>query len=251
MTFSRSTSSLMRTSLLIFLAMVLTSCGDSASMSDRMDAIGTLPLWQRVSAIALATLLSEDLACITAGLLASEGVLTFGWALTAAFLGIYVGDMFLYLMGRIGGIALLRRAPFRWMIKESQIKQAESLFEEHGAKIIFSSRLLPGSRLPIYAAAGVLNYPLWRFALFMFLAGGLSAAILVGGSRHLGEVVIEWLKVYEAWAIPVFATAVFLIWTTVKLLEIFATRRSRLVFLARSRKIWNKIATIFRSTKRK
>ncbi len=247
MTFLKSTSPLLRGALLILFVMMLSSCGERSSLSDRFELIETWPLWQRVTAIALATLVSEDLACITAGLLASEGVLTFGWALTAGFLGIYVGDMFLYLMGRIGGITLLRRAPFRWMIKESQIEQAESLFEEHGAKIIFSSRLLPGSRLPVYAAAGVLNYPLWRFSLFMFLAGGLSAVILVGGSRHLGEVVIDWLKVYEVWAIPVVATAAILIWITVKLLEICATRRSRLVFLARTRKAWNKTKILFRS----
>lgn len=245
--FSTSTRPLLQGAFLITMAMVLSSCGDGATMSGRLDAVESLPLWQRVTAIGFATLISEDLACITAGLLASEGVLSFGWALTAGFLGIYIGDMFLYLMGRIGGIALLRRAPFRWMIKEAQIEQAENLFEEHGAKIIFSSRLLPGSRLPVYAAAGVLNYPLWRFALFMFLAGGLSALILVGGSRHLGEVVIDWLKVYEAWAIPVFTTAALLIWLTVKLLEIFATRRSRLVFLARARKIWNKVKILFQS----
>lgn len=249
MTLPKSTSPLLRGALLILFTMMLCSCGDRASMSDRFEVIETLPLWQRVAAIGFATLISEDLACITAGLLASEGVLSFGWALAAGFLGIYIGDMFLYLMGRIGGIALLRRAPFRWMIKESQIMQAESLFEEHGAKIIFSSRLLPGSRLPVYAAAGVLNYPLWRFSLFMFLAGGLSAVILVGGSRHLGEVVIDWLKVYEAWAIPVVATAAILIWITVKLLEICATKRSRLVFLARTRKFWNKVKTLLHSGK--
>ncbi|MBP6601852.1 MAG: DedA family protein [Verrucomicrobiales bacterium] len=216
----------------------LTSCGLSLDPITQLDRIAELPLWQKLVAIGLSSLISEDLACIAAGMLASEGVLTFGWALTGAFLGIYLGDIPLYLMGRIGGITLLRRRPFCWFIKEDNIRLAESLFREHGGKLIFSSRLLPGSRLPTYAAAGVLRYPFWKFALYMFLAGGLSAIVLVWGSMRLGEVVFQWLKIYESYVFPTFLIVVFLVWVTVKLLEILATKRSRLVFLARCRKIY-------------
>lgn len=220
------------------LILTLTSCESGGSVVDRFPDAANLPLWQRVTVIALSTLISEDLACIAAGMLASEGAISFPWALMAAFLGIYLGDLLLYLIGRIGGIGLLRKPPFRWFIKEAQILQAEILFREHGAKLIFSSRLLPGSRLPIYAAAGVLNYPLWRFALFMFLAGGLSAIILVTLSNQLGEVVFDWIQIYESYAIPVFIAVVFAVYFTVKILEILATKRSRLVFLSRCRKMY-------------
>ncbi len=211
----------------------------------KIESSSSLPLWQKVTAIALSTLISEDLACIAAGMLASKGAITFGWAIAASFLGIYIGDLALFVIGRIGGISLLRRLPFRWFIKEHQILQAENLFEEHGAKLIFSSRLLPGSRLPVYAAAGVLNYPFWRFALFMGIAGMLSAVILVYFSRKLGEVVFDWLRIYEAYAIPVFAVVLILVWGTVKLLEILATRRSRLEFLVRSRRSYQQFLALF------
>lgn len=220
------------------LVVTLTSCESGVSVVDRLEDAASLPLWQRVTAIALSTLISEDLACIAAGMLASEGAISFPWALTAAFLGIYLGDLLLYLIGRIGGLGLLRKPPFRWFLKEAQILQAEALFREHGAKLIFSSRLLPGSRLPIYAAAGILNYPLWRFALFMFLAGGLSAVILVSLSNQLGEVVFDWLKIYESYAIPVFIAVVLAVYVTVKILEVLATKRSRLIFLSRCRKMY-------------
>ena len=200
-----------------------------------------LSLWQILVAIFLFSLLSEDLACIGAGILASEGILTLEWAIAGSFLAIYLGDIPLYLIGRLGGMTLLRRKPFRWFIREDQIIQAESLFEQHGGKLIFSSRLLPGSRLPIYAAAGVLRYPFWRFAIYMALAGGLSAVILTWGSMRLGEVVLKWLKVYETYVFPAFVTGAILIWVTVKLLEILATRRSRLTFLARCRKLYYRV----------
>lgn len=218
---------------------LLTGCGgDRSEIVAMLEKAESLPLWQRIAGIALSTLISEDLASIAAGMLASENVLTLGWAVAASFLGIYIGDILLYFLGRIGGIALLRRIPFRWMIREDQILQAETLFREHGAKLIFSSRLLPGSRLPIYAAAGVLGYPLWKFSLFMALAGGLSAIVLVFISYRLGEVVFEWLEVYESYALPILVSAIILIWIGVKLFEILATRRSRLVFLARSRRFY-------------
>lgn len=218
-------------------ALFLTGCGSGFDPATQLERIAELPLWQKVTAIALSSLISEDLACIAAGLLASEEIMTFGWAFLAAFLGIYLGDIPLYLMGRLGGLALLRRRPFRWFIKEQQILQAESLFETHGGKIIFTSRLLPGSRLPVYAAAGVLNYPFWKFAIYMGLAGGLSALVLVWGAMLLGEVVLDWLEVYEAYVFPVLVVLLIVAWLTVKLLEVLATKRSRLVFLSRIRKL--------------
>ena len=224
-------------------ATLLVSCDSAAdaSLVDRLANTETLPLWQKVVAIALATLVSEDLACIAAGLLASREIISFGWALAASFLGIFLGDVLLFAIGRVGGIAMLRRAPFRWFLKEDQIIRAEELFLENGAGIIFTSRLLPGSRLPIYAAAGVLNYPFWRFSLYMSLAGGLSAIILVGLSMRLGEVVFEWLELYESYAVPVFLGVALAVYLGVKLFEILATRRSRLLFLARCRRIYQRL----------
>lgn len=227
--------------------LLLSSCQENLDPATHLANVAELPLWKILVAIFLFSLLSEDLACIGSGLLASEGVLTLGWAITGSFLAIYVGDIPLYLMGRIGGMTLLRRKPFRWFIREDQILQAESLFEQHGGKLIFSSRLLPGSRLPIYAAAGVLRYPFWRFALYMALAGGLSALILTWGSMLLGEVVLKWLKVYETYVFPAFVTGAILIWLTVKILEILATRRSRLTFLSRCRKLYYRVRPRVRS----
>lgn len=227
--------------------LLLSSCQENLDPATHLANVAELPLWKILVAIFLFSLLSEDLACIGAGMLASEGVLTLGWAITGSFLAIYMGDIPLYLLGRIGGMTLLRRKPFRWFIREDQILQAESLFEQHGGKLIFSSRLLPGSRLPIYAAAGVLRYPFWRFALYMALAGGLSAVILTWGSMLLGEVVLKWLKVYETYVFPAFVTGAILIWLTVKILEILATRRSRLTFLSRCRKLYYRVRPRVRS----
>lgn len=203
----------------------------------RIEKIEGLPLWQKNLAVALIALVSDDLAGIAAGILASEGLMPFGWGLSAALIGTYLSNLPIYLVARIGGIQMLRKRPFRWLINEAQLLQAEDLFRSHAVKLIFTSRILPGSRFPIYAAAGVLNYPFWKFLFYLLLAGGLSTLILVWGSMRLGEVVFEWLRVYEAYALPIVIGVVVVIWIVVKTLEILATRRSRLVFLARWRKL--------------
>jgi membrane protein DedA with SNARE-associated domain len=217
--------------------LVLAGCGGGMTPETRIEQIEGLPLWQKSFAVAFTALFSEDLAGIAAGILASEGLMPFIWAFVAATIGTYLGDLPIYLVGRIGGIQMLRKRPFRWLLSEAQVLQAEEIFRSHGVKLIFTSRVLPGSRLPIYAAAGVLNYPFWKFLFTMLLAGGLSTFILVWGSMRLGEVVFEWLRVYEAFALPIVIAVVALIWIVVKTLEVLATRRSRLVFLARWRKL--------------
>lgn len=223
--------------LLCLLPFVLSGCGDGMTPTMQIEKIEGLSLGQKGFAVAFIALFSDDLAGIAAGILASEGLMPFGWALSAALIGTYLSNLPIYLVARLGGIQMLRKRPFRWLINETQLLQAEEIFRSHGLKLMFTSRVVPGSRLPIYAAAGVLNYPFWKFLFYLLLAGGLSTLVLVWGSMLLGEVVFEWLRVYEAYAPPIFIGVVVAIFIIVKLLEILATRRSRLVFLARWRKL--------------
>jgi len=155
----RHRSQILLSSLLI--PLLLVGCGGEMTPEMRIERIEGLPLWQKGVAVALTALFSEDLAGIAAGILASEGMMPFLWAFAAAAIGTYLGDLPIYLVGRIGGIQMLRKRPFRWLLSEAQVLQAEDIFRSHGVKLIFTSRILPGSRLPIYAAAGVLNYPFW------------------------------------------------------------------------------------------
>ncbi|MEQ1843829.1 MAG: hypothetical protein ABL994_25780, partial [Verrucomicrobiales bacterium] len=75
------------------LLLLLTSCGGEKDPSNHLEWISEFPLWEKLLVVAMTSLLSEDLACITAGMLASKGILTFGWALTGSFLGVYLGGM--------------------------------------------------------------------------------------------------------------------------------------------------------------
>src|SRR5262245_48431874 len=67
-----------------------------------------------VLSIAAATLVSEDLTCIGAGVAAAQGQISIGLAVFACFLGIFVGDILLFLAGRTIGRPAVHRAPLKW-----------------------------------------------------------------------------------------------------------------------------------------
>jgi RimK-like ATP-grasp domain len=58
-------------------------------------------------------------------------------------------------------------------------------------KVILASRFLPGTRLPTYFAAGLLETSFWKFAFYFFLAAAAWTPALVGLSAGLGGDVIR------------------------------------------------------------
>jgi pimeloyl-ACP methyl ester carboxylesterase/membrane protein DedA with SNARE-associated domain len=137
--------------------------------------------------LALGTLVSEDLACIAAGLLVADERLGFASAAAACFIGIFVGDMLLFLAGRFFGRTALRHRPLRWVVSEDAVARASRWFAARGAAMIFLSRLTPGLRLPTYVAAGILRTSILKFALFFVLAGLVWVPALVGVAAALGR----------------------------------------------------------------
>lgn len=144
-----------------------------------------------VMLLAAATLISEDLTCISAGLMAAQGRLGFVLATVACLIGIYAGDLLLFLAGRWLGRAALGRAPLRWFLDEARVRQSSRWFEKKGAGVILASRFLPGARLPTYFAAGALKTSFWKFALYFFIACLLWTPLLVGLSMLLGREIVE------------------------------------------------------------
>ena len=63
--------------------------------------------------IALSTLVSEDLACIAAGVLIAQGMVGFLPGVTACFAGIFLGDWLLLFAGRFFGRTVILWPPMR------------------------------------------------------------------------------------------------------------------------------------------
>ena len=142
--------------------------------------------WVTGFLLALSTLVSEDLTSIGAGLLVSQGRISFVAASVACFLGIFVGDLMLFVAGRFLGRAALARRPFRWWISPEAVERSSDWFARRGPAVIALSRFTPGARLPTYFAAGALRTSFWKFSLYFAAAAVVWTPALVALSMALG-----------------------------------------------------------------
>ena len=187
-------------------------------------------------ALALATLVSEDLACIAAGLLVARGTLGFMPATTACFLGILGGDLGLVLLGRTVGRRSLVIAPLKWWVSAEAVTRAESWFAQRGPSLILASRFTPGTRLPTYVAAGILRTPLVGFLGWFVLACALWTPLLVGVAALAGERALHW---YANWtkAVPALLLAGIISWAATWFAVRLSTWRGRRLLLMRWRRL--------------
>lgn len=186
--------------------------------------------------LALATLVSEDLACIAAGLLVARGAFGLPEAALACFLGILGGDLLLFLAGRYGGRPALARPPLSWWIRPEQIERGEAWFRERGGRVLFAARFLPGSRLPTYVAAGLLGCPVGTFTLWLVVAGAIWTPILVGLAATLGEAALAQLERYGRAALPLAVAAFLLYLALTRWLPPLFTPRGRRLALGKWRR---------------
>ncbi len=150
--------------------------------------------------LAVSTLVSEDLSCIVAGVLVGQGRLAFLPATLACLVGIFVGDIALFLAGRWLGKPWLSRAPVKWLVSPEAVERSSRWANEKGPAIIFLSRFVPGTRLATYFTAGLLHIPLVRFVGWFLLAASLWTPLLVGVSALVGKQAYAWLEQAKVWA---------------------------------------------------
>jgi membrane protein DedA with SNARE-associated domain len=140
-----------------------------------------------VIVILLGTFVSEDATCIATGLLIQRGQIGITPGILACVVGIYIGDLGLWALGRVFGSALFR---WRWAerrLSSRRVDDARAWLERHAAGAIVGSRFLPGTRLALYVIAGVLRLPGIVFAIWSLIAALLWTPTLVLLSASLGD----------------------------------------------------------------
>ncbi len=180
--------------------------------------------------LVFATFVSEDFTCISAGVMAAEGRISFLFAVTACLIGIYVGDMLLFFAGRFFGRAVVKRVPLKWFLSKERVERSSLWFERKGVGAIFISRFIPGMRLPTYFAAGLLNTNAFRFALYFFIAAAVWTPLLVGLSLRLGAETVEsaFLKHQSVW-LKIAAVSVLIFFLVKFLLKLSSYQGRRLL----------------------
>jgi len=168
----------------------------SAPPQVRTEAVPTPPLpqaqgmhyWILLAVIILCTFVAEDPTCLAAGLLVAIGMLDFWSATAACFCGIVIGDLTLYMLGRVFGRQAIRRAPLKWLIPEHKVNQWSGWFSTpKGMLVVVSSRFVPASRLPTFITAGIMKLNLGRLSLLLFVAALIWTPPLIWVGYKFGE----------------------------------------------------------------
>jgi membrane protein DedA with SNARE-associated domain len=164
-----------------------------------------------VGAIFLAALLTEDLACVGAGLLVAQARIGFFPATAACFLGFMLGNMLLYWAGSALGPACLHRAPVSWLLTPQQVQKSMAWFSRRGTAVVFCTRFVPGTRVASYFTAGLMGVGLPRFLLHLALSTAIWVPLLVGVASALGSSFLALFGTFERWALPA-AIGALLLW---------------------------------------
>ena len=175
------------------------------------------------------TLVSEDLACITAGLLIQRGQIEASSAVAACALGIFAGDVGLWGIGRVFGRAALEWSWIAQRLGSDRFHEFRSWLARHAGWAIIASRFLPGSRLPLYVIAGLVRLPGAVFASWALVGTLLWTPVLVLLTATLGDAFIARLSpvVGSGWATHAVAAAVM-----VSLVHGIRSSSTRRTFLA-------------------
>ncbi len=100
-----------------------------------------------------------------------------------------------YAFARRWGRTFLGTRLGRWLLRPRQLERLASLYDGHGAKIIFFSRFLPAFRVLVPVFAGISHLALWRTAVPVALASAIWYGLLVYAGVVFGR---NWRVILEA-----------------------------------------------------
>jgi membrane protein DedA with SNARE-associated domain len=156
------------------------------SATHLLEAAGRSPVLQGAAIIA-ATFILEDAATAAAAMSVQSGAVAMPVALISLYLGIVLGDLGLYGLGRLA-------AAFPWarrLIPGPRQDRGRAWLNRHVFKIVFISRFLPGARLPTYTTCGFLGADLTRFTLAAVGATLIWTSALFALSLRVGKFLLD------------------------------------------------------------
>lgn len=140
-------------------------------------------------ALALTTLLVEDLAIAAGAAVAAQGLLSWSAAFAAVAGGIAAGDLLLY----AAGAAALRWPALQRRWGGERARPWRARLQQRLPSAVLLARVIPGLRLVTYTACGWLRIPLLPFTAWVLLAVALWTAGLLAFGAAAGSALMRWL----------------------------------------------------------
>ncbi len=119
--------------------------------------------------IILASFILEDLATAAAALITAQTDVHFMIPFSALFIGIILGDIGLYGIGKYSAHFVFLKK----FVAQDKVHKLAVALDKNLILAIFTSRFIPGMRLPTYMAMGVFEIWFKRFLSVVIVAVGL------------------------------------------------------------------------------
>jgi len=110
------------------------------------------------------------------------------------FLGVLIGDVFLFGLGH-GVSSRLGRSPRFTAWFAAKLERGQPLFARYGSTTVLLARFIPGLRAPAFLIAGAMQMSLWRFVAIDTLASLMFVPVLCG----VGYVFADQIDVIARW----------------------------------------------------
>lgn len=137
----------------------------------------------------------EDITLFVAGMLAYYGKVNIVAMVLVSMAGVLIGDSSIFLLGAKYGSEITKKPFFSKILTPERLDTVKEKLHQHGNKVIFVSRFMPGLRAPTFFCAGSLHLPYKVFLLYDGLAALISVPLIVWVVYHFGHLADE---VYNA-----------------------------------------------------
>jgi len=129
----------------------------------------------------------EDITLFAAGLMAYYGISDLWVMIVVSFVGVMIGDSFIFWLGKRVGPALTQRWFFARLLPPDRLEKVAKLFQTRGNKLLFAARFMPGLRAPVFFSAGVLKVKYSTFFMYDGCAALISIPLIIGSVYTFGD----------------------------------------------------------------
>jgi membrane protein DedA with SNARE-associated domain len=140
----------------------------------------------------------EDITLFVAGMLAYYGLVNVWVMIGVCMAGVLIGDSTIFWLGAKYGRELTKKPVFSKLLSPERLDSVkEKLHSNHGNKVIFAARFMPGLRAPTFFSAGTLHLPLKVFLFYDGLAALISVPSIVWLVYHFGSLADDVFKAIQ------------------------------------------------------
>src|SRR5271170_1795912 len=188
--------------------------------------------------VMVGTFISEDITGIAIGIGMAQGMINHFLGFSSYFVGVYLGDMGLYYIGRSLGVHAIEYPPLSFLLSAQDVERARQWFLQRGPVIIFASRFIPGTRLPVLLSAGISKVSHLKFNFWHAVAVFIWSIVIVGGSMVFGHQLMISFDFFKKYAFLGFLSLVAIIFFAERIIIPLFSFRGRRYLASRIKRIW-------------